>query len=116
MTAPAERPPKNFAQQVLGQWPLAAVLLGSFAGLIVAASSHWRAGTTLIGLSITMGLMNFINLAHGAFAMIGGYASVWFSHRFGMPFLATLPLAFAVAGLAGGSGVPPGSIVAGSVG
>lgn len=54
-----------------------------------------------IGLSITMGLMNFINLAHGAFAMIGGYASVWFSHRFGMPFLATLPLAFAVAGLAG---------------
>ena len=55
MTAPAERPPKNFAQQVLGQWPLAAVLLGSFAGLIVAASSHWRAGTTLIGLSITMG-------------------------------------------------------------
>ena len=55
MTAPAERPPKNFAQQVLGQWPLAAVLLGSFAGLIVAASSHWHAGTTLIGLSITMG-------------------------------------------------------------
>ena len=54
MTAPAERPPKNFAQQVLGQWPLAVVLLGSFAGLIVAASSHWRAGTTLIGLSITM--------------------------------------------------------------
>jgi len=55
MTAPAERPPKNFAQQVLGQWPLASVLLGSFAGLIVAASGHWRAGTTLIGLSITMG-------------------------------------------------------------
>ncbi|MBK8447725.1 MAG: DUF3017 domain-containing protein [Micropruina sp.] len=55
MTAPAERPPKSFAQQVLGQWPLAAVLLGAFAGLVVAALGHWRTGTTLIGLSIAMG-------------------------------------------------------------
>jgi branched-subunit amino acid ABC-type transport system permease component len=29
-----------------------------------------------IGLSVTMGLMNFVNLAHGAFAMLGGYACV----------------------------------------
>ena len=55
MTAPTERPPKSFVQQVLGQWPLATVLLGSFAGLLVAATGHWRTGTTLIGLSITMG-------------------------------------------------------------
>lgn len=56
MTAPApERPPKTFVQQVLGQWPLASVLLGVFVGLVVVATSHWRAGTTLIGLSITMG-------------------------------------------------------------
>ncbi len=55
MSAPIERPPKSFAQQVLGQWPLATVLLGSFAGLIIAASSHWRAGSTLIGLSIAAG-------------------------------------------------------------
>jgi len=55
MTAPTERPPKTFVQQVLGQWPLASVLLGVFAGLVVVASSHWRAGTTLIGLAIVMG-------------------------------------------------------------
>ena len=26
-----------------------------------------------VGLSVTMGLMGFVNLAHGAFAMAGGY-------------------------------------------
>lgn len=56
MTAPAPaRPPKTFVQQVLGQWPLASVLLGVLIGLAIVASSHWRAGTTLIGLSITAG-------------------------------------------------------------
>ena len=55
MTTAGERPPKTFVQQVLGQWPLASVLLGVFAGLIVVATSHWRTGSTLIGLSITMG-------------------------------------------------------------
>lgn len=54
-----------------------------------------------IGLSITMGLMNFINLAHGAFAMLGGYASVWLTGQYGLPFLATLPLAFLAAAAAG---------------
>ena len=29
-----------------------------------------------VGLSVTMGLMNFIHLAHGAFAMVGGYITV----------------------------------------
>lgn len=52
---PAERPPKSPVQQVLGQWPLASVLLGVFAGLVVVAFSHWRTGSTLIGLSIIMG-------------------------------------------------------------
>ena len=28
------------------------------------------------GLSVTLGLMNFVNLAHGAFAMAGGYVTV----------------------------------------
>lgn len=53
------------------------------------------------GLSVTLGLMNFINLAHGAFAMGGGYASVVLLQRFGIPFLWTLPLAFLAAALAG---------------
>jgi hypothetical protein len=50
-----ERPPKSFVQQVLGQWPLASVLTGVAIGLVVVALSHWRAGSTLIGLSITAG-------------------------------------------------------------
>jgi branched-chain amino acid transport system permease protein len=54
-----------------------------------------------VGLSVTMGLMNFVNLAHGAFAMVGGYVCVYAMTRFGVPFLATLPLAFVVAALVG---------------
>lgn len=54
-----------------------------------------------VGLSVTMGMMNFINLAHGAFAMLGGYVSVMLLARFGVPFLATLPLAFVAAALVG---------------
>jgi branched-chain amino acid transport system permease protein len=49
-----------------------------------------------LGLSVTMGLMNFVNLAHGAFAMAGGYVCVIAMTRFGVPFLAALPLAFAL--------------------
>jgi branched-chain amino acid transport system permease protein len=54
-----------------------------------------------VGLSVTMGLMNFINLAHGAFAMLGGYACVVIMGRFGVPFLPSLLLAFVVGGAAG---------------
>jgi len=47
-----------------------------------------------VGLAVTMGLMNFINLAHGAFAMAGGYLVVLLMQRWGWPFLACLPVAF----------------------
>jgi len=40
------------------------------------------------GLSVTLGLMNFINLAHGAFAMLGGYVTTLLMNRAGVPFLA----------------------------
>src|SRR5437588_4507203 len=46
------------------------------------------------GLSVTLGLMNFVNLAHGAFAMAGGYITVILVNRLGLPFLPALPLAF----------------------
>lgn len=46
------------------------------------------------GLSVTLGLMNFVNLAHGAFAMAGGYVTVVLTGRYGVPFLLCLPLAF----------------------
>ena len=55
-----------------------------------------------VGLSVTMGLMNFINLAHGAFAMVGGYLTVVLMQQHGVPFAACLPLAFLGAGLLGG--------------
>jgi branched-chain amino acid transport system permease protein len=54
-----------------------------------------------VGLAVTLGLMNFINLAHGAFAMAGGYVTVLLMSRLGLPFLATLPLAFVLTALAG---------------
>lgn len=54
-----------------------------------------------VGLSVTMGMMNFINLAHGAFAMLGGYVCVMLLDRAGVPFLATLPLAFLSAAFVG---------------
>src|SRR6476620_10104502 len=54
-----------------------------------------------VGLAVTMGLMNFINLAHGAFAMTGGYITVLLMQRLDVPFLATLPIAFAGAALLG---------------
>jgi len=46
------------------------------------------------GLAVTLGLMNFVNLAHGAFAMAGGYLTAVLSNKMGLPFLACLPLAF----------------------
>ncbi len=48
------------------------------------------------GLSVTLGLMNFINLAHGAFAMVGGYVTALMMNRAGVPFLVTLPAAFII--------------------
>jgi branched-chain amino acid transport system permease protein len=54
-----------------------------------------------VGLSVTMGLMNFINLAHGAFAMVGGYITVVLMQRFDVPFLLCLPLAFGAVALLG---------------
>ncbi len=54
-----------------------------------------------VGLSVTLGLMNFVNLAHGAFAMLGGYVCVELMNRMGVPFLLTLPAAFIGSALAG---------------
>jgi branched-chain amino acid transport system permease protein len=53
------------------------------------------------GLSVTLGLMNFVNLAHGAFAMAGGYITVVMVNRLGLPFLGALPLAFLLTALIG---------------
>ena len=46
-----------------------------------------------VGLSVTLGMMNFVNLAHGVFAMTGGYVTTLLMNRLGVPFLLCLPLA-----------------------
>jgi branched-chain amino acid transport system permease protein len=53
-----------------------------------------------VGLSVTLGMMNFVNLAHCAFAMLGGYVAVTLTNDFNWPFLATLPMAFVAAAVA----------------
>jgi len=69
------------------------ILLGGFAsGMVLFIVS--------VGLSVTMGLMGFVNLAHGGFAMLGGYAIVLAMKHWGMSFPAALAFAFfAVAAL-----------------
>jgi branched-chain amino acid transport system permease protein len=56
--------------------------------------------TISVGLSVTMGLMGFVNLAHGAFAMAGGFVTVTLTGRLGVPFLLALVLAFVIVGAA----------------
>lgn len=53
------------------------------------------------GLAVTLGLMNFVNLAHGAFAMAGGYLTVVLMGRLSVSFYLCLPLAFLVTALIG---------------
>jgi len=81
---------------------MAMAAIGSFIGVVFDGLAY---GSLLflisIGLSVTLGLMNFINLAHGAFAMLGGYAAVVAMSRLGIPFPPALVIAFAVSGAAG---------------
>jgi branched-chain amino acid transport system permease protein len=53
-----------------------------------------------VGLSVTLGMMNFVNLAHCSFAMLGGYVAITLMNALGWPFLATLPAAFIAAAAA----------------
>src|SRR5215475_6271758 len=66
---------------------VASVLLGGLAaGMVLFIVS--------VGLSVTMGLMGFVNLAHGAFAMVGGYIIVQAMNRAHINFAAALALGF----------------------
>jgi hypothetical protein len=55
----------------------------------------------IAALHVTMGLMNFINLAHGAFAMFGGYFARWLMRRWEVPFVGSLPLVLVALAAAG---------------
>ena len=68
---------------------LPAVISIAFHGLTLAMVLYLIS----VGLSVTMGLMGFVNLAHGAFAMGGGYVMTTLMGRLGMPFLPAVFLA-----------------------
>ena len=53
-----------------------------------------------VGLSVTMGMMNFVNLAQASFSRLGGSIMVAVTQQLGIPFLASLPIAFVVVGIA----------------
>src|SRR3979409_2031450 len=75
-------------------------MLSSLAGVLFDGFAYGMLLFLLsVGLSVTLGMMNFVNLAHCSFAMVGGYVTVSLVNRFGWPFLATLPVAFLAAAI-----------------
>ena len=64
------------------------VLGGLAAGMVLFIVS--------VGLSVTMGLMGFVNLAHGGFAMLGGYVIVLTMRNWGIGFIPALALGFVI--------------------
>jgi len=71
---------------ILGVDVASMVLGGVAAGMVLFIVS--------VGLSVTMGLMGFVNLAHGGFAMLGGYAIVKAMQLWGLPFVPALAFGF----------------------
>ena len=68
---------------------VASMLLGGVAaGMVLFIVS--------VGLSVTMGLMGFVNLAHGGFAMLGGYAIALAMRQWGLGFVPALGFGFVV--------------------
>ncbi|HEY7297243.1 MAG TPA: branched-chain amino acid ABC transporter permease [Xanthobacteraceae bacterium] len=80
----------------MGEFASAAISIG-FHGLALAMVLYLIS----VGLSVTMGLMGFVNLAHGAFAMMGGYAMTTLMNRYDVPFPLALAAAVVVGVLAG---------------
>jgi branched-chain amino acid transport system permease protein len=73
-------------------------MIGPFFGVLFDGIAYGMLLFLLsVGLSVTLGMMNFVNLAHCAFAMVGGYTTVTLMHVFGWPFVWTLPMAFLAA-------------------
>jgi branched-chain amino acid transport system permease protein len=76
-------------------------MIGPFVGVLFDGFAYGMLLFLLsVGLSVTLGMMNFINLAHCSFGMLGGYVTVTLMDRLGWPFLASLPVAFLAAAAA----------------
>src|SRR5439155_1374966 len=77
--ATIDLPHKGGGEVVIFGTDIASTILGGLAaGMVLFIVS--------VGLSVTMGLMGFINLAHGGFAMLGGYVIVLAMNRWGLGF------------------------------
>src|SRR5207249_2460946 len=75
-------------------------MISSFVGVLFDGFAYGMLLFLLsVGLSVTLGMMNFVNLAHCSFAMLGGFVTVTLTNDLGWPFLASLPLAFLSAAL-----------------
>src|SRR5712691_4332809 len=75
-------------------------MIGSVVGVLFDGFAYGMLLFLLsVGLSVTLGMMNFVNLAHCSFGMLGGYVTVTLMDRLGWPFFATLPAAFIAAAL-----------------
>src|SRR6266550_2728291 len=74
---------------------LAAIISIGFHGIAFAMVLYLIS----VGLSVTMGMMGFVNLAHGVFAMLGGYVMTNLMTRFGVPFVPALAMAAAATAL-----------------
>src|SRR5882762_8351710 len=73
-------------------------MLASLAGVLFDGFAYGMLLFLLsVGLSVTLGMMNFVNLAHCSFAMVGGYVTVTLTNRYGWPFFAALAMAFLAA-------------------
>ena len=71
---------------------LAAIISIAFHGVAFAMVLY----LVSVGLSVTMGLMGFVNLAHGVFAAAGGYAMTTLINGYGVPFPLAVIAAFVV--------------------
>jgi branched-chain amino acid transport system permease protein len=60
------------------------VLVGAMYGLIT------------LGLGLLMGVMKFLNVAHGTFIILGGYVSYWLFTRYGLNPYLSIPLVIVV--------------------
>src|SRR5262245_25872224 len=93
---PSRRPSSHEAQ---GE----GMLMNDFFAALISIAFHGTAYAMVlyiisVGLSVTMGLMGFINLAHGVFAMAGGYVTVSLMNGYGVTFgVALLAAILAVA-------------------
>lgn len=74
----------------------------TFANILIDGTAYGMVLFVIaVGLSVTLGLMRFINLSHGAFAMLGGYAAALLTREVGWNFWLSMPLAVIATGMLG---------------